>query len=170
MAPRSAFTAARACVPEGVRHVGYLLWERLGDVEAVATDIEEGAIVTKAVLKVVEVVVDAVNAAEPPDKARGDLLAESRWGSWPELHSGRYRTLPHGGHQLSWYFDDSSHRDGLSTGLVGVQRRVRLGIGQWQHITYPGSGPSSPEVKPLRPALVFITSTWWLQRSLSCLV
>jgi hypothetical protein len=28
--------------------------------------------------------------------------------------------------------------------------------------TYPGSGPSTPEVKPLLPALVFILSTWWL--------
>jgi uncharacterized protein (TIGR03382 family) len=27
---------------------------------------------------------------------------------------------------------------------------------------YPGSGPSTPEVKPLLPALVFILSTWWL--------
>jgi hypothetical protein len=32
--------------------------------------------------------------------------------------------------------------------------------------TYPGSGPSSPEVKPLLPALVFILSTWWLTRFL----
>jgi hypothetical protein len=29
--------------------------------------------------------------------------------------------LPHGGRQLSWYFDDSSHRDGLSEGIVGEQ-------------------------------------------------
>jgi hypothetical protein len=31
---------------------------------------------------------------------------------------------------LSWYFDDSSHRDGLSKGLVGEQQWVRLKIGQ----------------------------------------
>jgi hypothetical protein len=31
---------------------------------------------------------------------------------------------------LSWYFDDSSHRDGLSKGLVGEQQWVRLEIGQ----------------------------------------
>jgi hypothetical protein len=31
---------------------------------------------------------------------------------------------------LSWYFDDSSHRDGLSKGLVGEQQLVRLEIGQ----------------------------------------
>jgi hypothetical protein len=30
---------------------------------------------------------------------------------------------------LSWYFKDSSHRDGLTEGLVGEQRRVRLEIG-----------------------------------------
>jgi hypothetical protein len=39
---------------------------------------------------------------------------------------------------------------------------VRLEIGQWWHNTYPGSGPSSLEVKPLRTALVFIINTWWL--------
>jgi hypothetical protein len=38
--------------------------------------------------------------------------------------------LLHGGRQLSWYFDDSSHRDGLSEGLVGEQRWIRLEIGQ----------------------------------------
>jgi hypothetical protein len=63
---------------------------------------------------------------------------------------------------MSWYFDDSSHRDGLSEGLVREQRRVRLEIRKWRHSTYPGSGPSSPEVKPLCPALVFIISTRWL--------
>jgi hypothetical protein len=47
----------------------------------VAADIEEGAVVAEAILKVVEVVTEAVDAAEPPDKARGDLLADSRWGS-----------------------------------------------------------------------------------------
>jgi hypothetical protein len=31
---------------------------------------------------------------------------------------------------------------------------------------YPGPGPSSPEVKPLLPVLVFILSTWWLTRLL----
>jgi hypothetical protein len=42
-------------------------------------------------------------------------------GSPPELHSGRCRALPHGGRQLSWYFGDSSHWDGLTEGLDGVQ-------------------------------------------------
>jgi hypothetical protein len=37
--------------------------------------------------------------------------------------------LPHVGCQLSWYFEDSSHRDGLSEGLVGEQQRVWLEIG-----------------------------------------
>jgi hypothetical protein len=84
-----------------------------------AADIEAGAAVADAVLKVVEVVANAVYGDEPLDKARGDLFTEGRWGSRPELHFGHYRTLPHGGRQLSWYFDDSSHRDGLSRGLVG---------------------------------------------------
>jgi hypothetical protein len=35
-------------------------------------------------------------------------------------------------------------------------------LGKQRHITYPGSGSSSLEVKPLRPALVFIISTRWL--------
>jgi hypothetical protein len=30
---------------------------------------------------------------------------------------------------LSWYFDDSSHRDGLMRGLDGEQHRVRQGLG-----------------------------------------
>jgi hypothetical protein len=32
--------------------------------------------------------------------------------------------------------------------------------------TYPGSGPSTPEVKPLLPALLFILCTRWLTRLL----
>jgi hypothetical protein len=36
--------------------------------------------------------------------------------------------MPHGGHQLSWYFGDSSHGGGLTEGLDGVQRHVRLKI------------------------------------------
>jgi hypothetical protein len=32
--------------------------------------------------------------------------------------------------------------------------------------TYPGSGPSTPKVKPLLPALLFILSTRWLTRLL----
>jgi hypothetical protein len=95
----------------------------------VVADVEEGAIVAKAVLEAGEVVADAVKGAEPSDKAEGDLLAESQWGSQPELHSGRCRTLPHGGCQLSWYFEDSSHGDGLTEGLDDVQRRVPLEIG-----------------------------------------
>jgi hypothetical protein len=34
---------------------------------------------------------------------------------------------------------------------------------------YPGSGPSTPEVKPLLPAC-FVLSRQWLQRSSSCSV
>jgi hypothetical protein len=93
-----------------------------------AADVEEGAVVAEVVLEAGEVVTNAVKGDEPLDKAGGDLLAESRWGSRPEHYSGRCRTLPHGGH-LSWYFEDSSHADGLTEGLDGVQRRVRLKIG-----------------------------------------
>jgi hypothetical protein len=42
----------------------------------VAADVEEGAVVTEAVLEVGQVVVDAVEGAEPPDEAEGDLLAK----------------------------------------------------------------------------------------------
>jgi hypothetical protein len=95
----------------------------------VAADVEEGASVAEAVLKAGEVVADAVEGAEPPDKAGGNLLAEGRWGSRSALHSGRCRMLSHGGRQLSWYFEDSSHRDGLREGLAGEQRWVWLEIG-----------------------------------------
>jgi hypothetical protein len=94
----------------------------------VAADVEEGATIAKDILEVGEIVADAVEGVEPLDKAGGDLLAESRCGSRPELHSGCCRALPHGGRQLSWYFGDSSHGDGLTEGLDSVQRRVRLEI------------------------------------------
>jgi hypothetical protein len=94
----------------------------------VATNIEEGATIAEAILEAGKIVADAVEGAEPPDKAGGDLLAESRCRSRPELYSGRFRVLPHGGRQLSWYFGDNSHGDGLTEGLNGVQRRVRLEI------------------------------------------
>jgi hypothetical protein len=87
----------------------------------VAADVEEGAAVAEAILEAGKIFADAVEGAEPPDEARGDLLTESRWGSWPELHSGRRRVLPHGGRQLSWYFSNSSHGDGLTEGLDGVR-------------------------------------------------
>jgi hypothetical protein len=74
----AAFAVIGVCVTERVKHVGYLLWEGLGDVEAMAADVEEGAAVAEAILEVGQVVIDAVEDAEPPDKAGGDLLAESR--------------------------------------------------------------------------------------------
>jgi hypothetical protein len=43
--------------------------------------------------------------------------------AWNEKSS---RSLPEA---LSRYFEDCSHRDGLSEGIVGEQRRVRLEIG-----------------------------------------
>jgi hypothetical protein len=126
MAPRSLLS--RACIAERVEHVGYLLREGLGDVEVVAADIEEGAVVAEAVLEGGKIVADAVEGAEPPDEAEGDLLAEIRWGSRPKLHSGHCRVLPHGGRQLSWYFGDNSHGDGLTEGLDNVRQWVQLEI------------------------------------------
>jgi hypothetical protein len=93
-----------------------------------AADVKEGAAIVEAVLEVGKIVADAVESAEPPDKAGGDLLAESRWGSRPELYSGRRHALPHCGRQLSWDFSDSSHGDGLTEGLDGVRRWVWLEI------------------------------------------
>jgi hypothetical protein len=74
----TAFAATRASVAQRVEDVGYLLWEGLGGIEAVATDVEEGAAVAEAILEVGQVVADAVEGAEPLDEARGDLLAERR--------------------------------------------------------------------------------------------
>jgi hypothetical protein len=44
----------------------------------VAANVEEGATVIEAILEAGYVVADVVKGAEPPDKAGGDLLAESR--------------------------------------------------------------------------------------------
>jgi hypothetical protein len=124
----AAFTIARASIAERVEDVGYLFRERLGDIEAVAADVEEGATIAEAVLEACQVVTDAVEGAEPPDEAGGDPLAGSRWGSRLELDFGHRRALPHGGRQLLWGFRDSSHGDGLSEGLDRVRRWVRLRI------------------------------------------
>jgi hypothetical protein len=96
----AAFAATRASVAERIEDVGYLFWERLGDVEAVAADVEEGA-AAEAVPEAVQVVADTVEGAEPPDETGGDPLARDRWGSRPKLDSARRRALPHGGRQLS---------------------------------------------------------------------
>jgi hypothetical protein len=74
----AAFAVVGVCVTERVKHIGYLLREGLGDVEAMAANVEVGATVTEAVLEVGQVVADAVEGAEPPDKAGGDLLAKSQ--------------------------------------------------------------------------------------------
>jgi hypothetical protein len=74
----AAFPVVGVCVIEGVKHVDYLFWEGLGDVEAVAADVEEGAVVAEAVLEVGQVVVDTVEGAKPLDEAGGDLLTEGR--------------------------------------------------------------------------------------------
>jgi hypothetical protein len=47
----AAFAAARASFAERVEDIGYLLWEGLGDIEAVAADVEEGATVAEVILK-----------------------------------------------------------------------------------------------------------------------
>jgi hypothetical protein len=77
-AKTAAFTATRASVAERVEDIGHLLREGLGNVEAVVADIEEGAAIAEAALEEGQVVTDAVEGAEPPDEAGGDLLAESR--------------------------------------------------------------------------------------------
>jgi hypothetical protein len=77
-AKTAAFAATRASIIERIEDVGHLLWEGLGDIEAVAVDVEEGATVAEAALKVGQVVTDAVKGAKPLDEAGGDLLAESR--------------------------------------------------------------------------------------------
>jgi hypothetical protein len=60
---------------------------------------------------------------------------------------------------VSWEFRDSSHRDGLSEGLDGGDDGSGLGLCQQRHLGYPGSGPSTPEVTPLLPALLSIIFT-----------
>jgi hypothetical protein len=77
-AKTAAFTAARASIVERVEDVDHLLWEGLGDVEAVAADVEEGAAIVETVLEVGQVVTEAVEGAELLDEAGCDLLAESR--------------------------------------------------------------------------------------------
>jgi hypothetical protein len=64
--------------------------------------------------------------------------------------------LPHGGRQLSWYFGDSSHGDGLTEGLDGLQQRVRLGIGYLRHENVPRFRALHYRGKTLLPALLFI--------------
>jgi hypothetical protein len=66
-----------------VKHVGYLLREGLGDIEAVAANVEEGAAVAEAVLEAREIVADAVEGAEPLDEAgtslRSSPCVAPRW-------------------------------------------------------------------------------------------
>jgi hypothetical protein len=76
--------------------------------------------------------------------------------------------LPHGGRQLSWEFGDSSHGDGLTEGLDDGDDGSGSGLCQQRHLGYPGSGPSTSEVKPLLPAC-FLLALQWLQCSSSCL-
>jgi hypothetical protein len=110
-----------------------------------AADVEEGATVAEAVLEVGQVVADAVEGAEPPDKAGGDLLAG---GSRPELDSARPRALPHGGCQLSWEFRDSSHGEAYRRGSTMVTMGPARDCANRDTTVYPGSGPSRLEVNP----------------------
>jgi hypothetical protein len=56
----------------------------------------------------------------------------------------------------------------------GAQRCATTGPARdsvtWTPAVYPGSGPSTPEVTPLLPALFLILGTLWLQCSSSCSV
>jgi hypothetical protein len=74
----AAFAAAQTSVAERVEDVSHLLRERLGDIEMMAADVEEGAAIAEAIPKAGEVVGDAVKGAEPPDEAGGDPCAMSR--------------------------------------------------------------------------------------------
>jgi hypothetical protein len=59
----TAFATTRASIAERIEDISYLLWEGLGDVEAVAADVEEGATV-EGIPEAVQVVADAVEGAE----------------------------------------------------------------------------------------------------------
>jgi hypothetical protein len=65
----TAFAATRASIAEGIEDVGYLLQEGLGDVEAMAADVKEGAAAAEAVPEAGQVVANAVEGAKPPDEA-----------------------------------------------------------------------------------------------------
>jgi hypothetical protein len=69
--------------------------------------------------------------------------------------------------ELSWEFGDSSHGDGLMEGFDDGDDGSSSGLCQRRHLGYPGSGPSTPEVKPLLPAC-FLLALPWLQCSSSC--
>jgi hypothetical protein len=89
-----------------------------------------------------------------------------RWPSRSRAFQG-HRRLPC---RMSWYFRDSSHRVASREGSSEYSDGSSSRLGSDDTSTYPGSGPSSPEVKPLHPALFFITITRWLQCSFSCVV
>jgi hypothetical protein len=60
--------------------------------------------------------------------------------------------LPHGGHQLSWEFRDSSHGVAYRGGSMVVTMGPAQDCANGDTSVYPGSGPSRVEVKPLLPA------------------
>jgi hypothetical protein len=68
---------------------------------------------------------------------------------------------------VSWEFRDSIHGDGLTEGLDGGDNGSGSELCQRRHLGYPGSGPSTLEVKPLLPAC-FLLASQWLQCSSSC--
>jgi hypothetical protein len=118
---------------------------RLGDVEAMAADVKEGATIAEAILEVGQVVADAVKGAEPPDEAGGDLLTG---GSRLELDSACRRALPHDGRQLSWEFRDSSHGEAYRRGSMMVMMGPAQDRANRDTSVYLGSGPSRLEVNP----------------------
>jgi hypothetical protein len=152
----AAFAVVGVSVTERVKHIDYLLREGLGNVEAVAADVKEGA-AAEAIPEVVQVVADAVEGAKPPDEAGGDPLARDRWGSRPELDSARCRALPHGGRQLSWEFRDSSHGVAYRRGSMVVTMGPTQDCANGDTSVYLGSGPSWVEVKPLLPACFILS-------------
>jgi hypothetical protein len=103
-----------------------------------------------------------VGIQERPFFSRGGEWSGRRrvWGRTPSLGYSLTRLV-------SWEFRDSSQGGGLTEGLDGGDDGSGSGLCQRRHLGYPGSGPSTSEVKPLLPAC-FLLASQWLQRSSSC--
>jgi hypothetical protein len=95
------------------------------------------------------------------EHTKGEFVTSTMEGchylvDWPlkkfRFYASSYATL-------SWEFRDSSHGDGLTEGLDGGDDGSSSGLCQRRHLGYPGSGPSTPEVKPLLPACFLISFT-----------
>jgi hypothetical protein len=76
---------------------------------------------------------------------------------------------------LTWVSNCRGNLETVAMGWLnkGARRCATMGpardCANRDTLVYPGSGPSTPEVKPLLPAC-FVLSQQWLQCTLSCLV